>query len=81
MDYTYDYHCVKSVGIQSYSGPQFPAFELNTDRYPVSLHIQSESEKMGTRITPNTNTSHSVYNISMHNTGKESLSLTHNHFP
>ena len=24
-------HCVKSVGIQSYSGPLFPAFRLNTE--------------------------------------------------
>ena len=24
-------HCVKSVGIQSYSGPLFPAFGLNTE--------------------------------------------------
>ena len=25
-------HCVKSVGIRSYSGPYFPAFGLNTER-------------------------------------------------
>ena len=24
-------HCVKSVRIRSYSGPHFPAFELNTE--------------------------------------------------
>ena len=29
---------------------------LNTERYPVSLRIQSECEKMRTRITPNTDT-------------------------
>ena len=35
-------HCVKSVPIQSYSGPHFLAFGLNTERYGVSLHIRSE---------------------------------------
>ena len=31
------------------SGPFFPAFGLNTERYFVSLRIQSECEKMRTR--------------------------------
>ena len=53
-------HCVKSVRIRSYSGPYFPAFELNTERYGVSLRIQSECEKIRTRITPNTDTFHAV---------------------
>ena len=26
-------HCVKNVRIRSYSGPYFPAFELNTETY------------------------------------------------
>ena len=30
-------HCVKCVRIRSYSGPQFPAFGLNSERYGVSL--------------------------------------------
>ena len=30
-------HYVKSVRIRSYSGPYFPAFGLNTERYGVSL--------------------------------------------
>ena len=47
-------HCVKSVRIQSYSGPHFPAFGLNTERYSVSLRVQSECGKMWTRIAPNT---------------------------
>ena len=55
-------HCVKSVNIRSYSGPYFPAFGLNTERYGVSLRIQSECGKMGTRITPNTDTLHAVEN-------------------
>ena len=49
-------HCVKSFRIRSYPGPHFPAFGLNTGRYTVSLRIQSECEKMRTRITPNTDT-------------------------
>ena len=38
----------------------FPAFKLNTGKYGASLRIQSECEKMRTRITPNTNTFHAV---------------------
>ena len=30
-------HCVKCVRIRSYSGPHFPAFGLNSERYGVSL--------------------------------------------
>ena len=52
--------CMKSVGIRSYSGPYFPAFILNTEIYSVSLHIQSECGKIGTRITPNTDTFYAV---------------------
>ena len=47
-------HCVKSVRIWSCYGPHFPAFGLNTERYSVSLRIQSECGKMRTRLTPNT---------------------------
>ena len=43
-------HCVKSVRIWSYSGPHFPAFGLNTERYCPN------AGKMQTRITPNTGT-------------------------
>ena len=32
-------HCVKSVRIWSYSGPFFPAFELNTETYKVSYRF------------------------------------------
>ena len=46
-------HCVKSVHIQSYPGLCFPAFGLNTRRYGASSRIQSECEKIRTRITPN----------------------------
>ena len=34
-----EYHCVKSIRTQSYSGPHFLAFGLNTERYSVSLPI------------------------------------------
>ena len=37
---------VKSVRIRSYSGLHFLAFGLNTERYSVSLRIQSECGKM-----------------------------------
>ena len=52
-------HCVKSIHIRSYSGLHFPAFGLNTERYGVSLRIQSECGKMRTRITLNTDSSRS----------------------
>ena len=44
---------MKSVCIWSFSGPYFPAFGLSTERYGVSLRIQSECgkyipEKLGT---------------------------------
>ena len=53
-------HCEKSVRIRSYSGPHFPALKLNTERYSVSLRIQSEYGKMLTRIIPNTETFYGV---------------------
>ena len=53
-------HCVKSARIRNYSGPYFPAFGLNTERYGVSLCIQSACEKIQPRITPNTDTFHAV---------------------
>ena len=55
-----DKHYLKSVLIRSYSGPQFPVFGLNMERYGVSLRIQSKCEKMRTRITPNTDTFYTV---------------------
>ena len=57
----FDWHYVKSVRIRSYSGPYFPAFALNTERYGVSLCIQSECGKMRTRITPNTDTFYTLW--------------------
>ena len=57
-----DWYWVKGVRIWSYSGPNFPAFGLNTERY-VSLCIQSECWKMRTRIIPNTDTFHAVWKL------------------
>ena len=47
-------HSMKSVSIQNFSGPHFPAFGLNNERYSVSLSIYSECEKIRSRKTPNT---------------------------
>ena len=41
-------------------GLVFSAFGLNTERYFISLHIQSEYGKMRTRTTPNTDTFHAM---------------------
>ena len=48
------HHCVKSVRIQSFSGPYIPAFGLNTKIYSVNLRIQSKCRKIRTRKTSNT---------------------------
>ena len=61
-------HCVKSVRIWSYSGPYFPAFGLNTERYSISLCIQSECGKIRTRVTPNIVTFYAV-NITVSDSG------------
>ena len=50
----------KRCQFRSYSGLYFPAFGLNTERYSVSLRIQSKCGKIRTRITPNTDTFRAV---------------------
>ena len=50
----------KSVRIWSYCGPFFPTFGLNSERYTISLRIQSECEKVRIRITPNKGTFYAV---------------------
>ena len=55
-----DKHCVKGVRVWSYSGPHFSAFGVNTERYSVSLLIQSKCGKMRIRITPNMDTFYAV---------------------
>ena len=58
-------HSLKSSRIWSYSGPHFPVFGLNTERFGVSVRIQSECGKIRTRITPNMDTFHvgSVFSL------------------
>ena len=58
--YNYKEHCVKCVRIRSFSGPHFPAFWLDTERYSVSFRIQSTCGKIRTIKTPNTDTFHAV---------------------
>ena len=55
------YHCVKSVRIRSFATLYLHIFGLDTERYGVSLRIHSESGKIRTRKTPNTETFHAVY--------------------
>ena len=55
-------HCVQSVRILSFSSPYLPAFGLNTERYLVSLHIQSKSERnTDLKNSEYEHFSHSVY--------------------
>ena len=51
----------KKVCIRVFSSPYFSAFRLITERYSVSLRIQSECRKIRTRKTPNTDTLHANY--------------------
>ena len=53
-------HFMKSVRIQSFSGPYFPAFGLNTEWYSVSLRIRCKYGEIRSRKTPNTDTFHAV---------------------
>ena len=50
-------HCVRSAPSRSFSGPYFPVFRLNTERYTVCGKLmQSEWGKTQTRLTPDTDT-------------------------
>ena len=51
---------VKSTRVRRFTGPYFSAFGLNTERYGVSIRIQSECGKIRTRKTPNTETFHTL---------------------
>ena len=42
---------------------EFPAFRLNTERYSVSLRIQSKCGKIQTRINPNMDTFYAVIDL------------------
>ena len=50
----------KNVPFWSYSGPHFLAFGLNTERYGISLRIQSKCGKIQARKILNTDTFHAV---------------------
>ena len=54
--------CVKCLLVWSYSGSFSLLFGLNTERYDVYFHIQSECGKIQTRITPNMETVHAAHN-------------------
>ena len=53
-------YCKKGIRVGSFSGPYFPAFGLNTEKYRISLRIKSQCSKIRTRKTPNTDTFHVV---------------------
>ena len=54
------FHCVKSVRIRSYSGPHFSR---------ISPHSEGKNPgKMGTRITPNTDTFYAVFVVNKEHT-------------
>ena len=57
-------HCMKSVRVWSYSGPHFPEFGVNTERYSVSFRFQLECRKIWARIIPNMDTFYAVIVIS-----------------
>ena len=63
-------HCVKSVRIRTVSSSYFPAFWLNTERYGISLCIQSKWGKIRTRKSPNTDTFHLAL-VSFYTTKKD----------
>ena len=56
IDFCHGPHCVKSIRIRSFSGPYFLTFGMNTERYSVSLRIQSNCGKTRTKKTRNTDT-------------------------
>ena len=72
--------CVKSVCIRSFSGPYFPAFGLNIERYGVYFRIQPECGKIRTRKTPNTDFFHAVTQKVCLGKTKASESTTDNEF-
>ena len=49
-------YCVKS-------GPYFPEFRLNAERYGISLRIQCQCGKIRTRKTPNTDSFYPVLRV------------------
>ena len=56
----YSSHCVKSARIRKFPGPYFPAFGLNSERYSVTVRIQSKYGKIWTRKIAAMDTFHAV---------------------
>ena len=54
------FHCMKGVQIRSFFWSVFSAFGLNTERYGVSLRIQSNTGKYEPEKTPYLDTFHAV---------------------
>ena len=76
--HSFFWHGVKSVRIRSSSGPYFPTFRLNMERYSVSLSIRSECGKMRTKIIPNMGAFHAVWmfyirSVFFHRPGRETI--------
>ena len=59
-----DGHCIKRVRIRSYSGPHFSRIRTEYGETlrisPYSVRMRENAGKMGTRITPNTDTFYAV---------------------
>ena len=51
--------------MRSFSGPYFPAFELNMKKYSIPLRIQSECGKIRIQKAPNTGTFRAVFIINL----------------
>ena len=58
-------HCMKSVRIQSYSDPHFPAFGLNTERYSERYREITPNRDTFTQCYPSTTpeTKHKSYPV------------------
>ena len=79
--YNLVFHCVKGVRIRSYSGPHFPGFWLNAERYSASHRIHCKCGKMRTGVTSNTNTFHAMLkhfhqNLRVYPRSKNEFALT-----
>ena len=68
-------HYVKSLSIRSFSGPHFPAFGLNTERYSLCFRIQPEYEKVRTTKTLNKDTFHAVFTMQLYTEESEIINF------
>ena len=56
---------------RSFSGPHFPTFGLNTERYSLCFRIQPEYEKIRTTKTLNKDTFHAVFTMQLYTVESE----------